>query len=308
MVDRVRQLRLGGVHEDGLFGVLPAWVDGSKAPGTTSQMSELGFSATMRNIVTLRYFFLSPNLVWFSMACCMHLLFPYAIDQAMEWSEAWVLHRLALNLAVATGYYSFFYVSQHGPHALACNSPPGHPRFRHARAQVHPDSESPRRLADVGRRTKVADSAVFGHPGRSVLAWLGGAQVHTRELPHRGQHGAQPLLLEPRRSPVDCVGVCPAAGPKWPLCQCSSSDPVPPRGTTDAVTQLDNPTRRGRATELLPAALPPQSLPPPKAKAPMRRFHGLPPLQVLMRLWETGVVPYASDAEVLISLSPNLAP
>ena len=51
---RLRKLRLGGVHEDGLFGVLPGWVDGSKAPGTTSQTSELGFGATMRNIVTLR--------------------------------------------------------------------------------------------------------------------------------------------------------------------------------------------------------------------------------------------------------------
>ena len=51
---RLRKLRLGGVHEDGLFGVLPGWVDGTKAPGTTSQTSELGFGATMHNIITLR--------------------------------------------------------------------------------------------------------------------------------------------------------------------------------------------------------------------------------------------------------------
>lgn len=189
MVDRVRQLRLGGVHEDGLFGVLPAWVDGSKAPGTTSQTSELGFGATMRNIVTLRYFFLSPNLVWFSMACGMHLIFPYAIDQAMEWSEAWVLHRLAFNLAVATGYYSFFYVSQHGSNAPACYSSPGHPS-RQARAcsgpPSGPDSESPRRLVDVERRRKVADPRCVWPP-RSVCTRVAGrsASTHPGATPPR---------------------------------------------------------------------------------------------------------------------------
>ena len=72
-----------------------------------------------------------------------------------------------------------------------------------------------------------------------------------------------------------------------------------------AVTRMDAPMGRGRATELLAAASPPPSPPPPKAKAPIPPPS---PLQVLMRLWATGVVPYASDAEVLISLSPNLAP
>ena len=110
MMRRVRRLRIGGIHEDGLFGVLPGWVDGTKAPGTTSQTSELGFGTTMRNIVTLRYFFLSPNLVWFGMACGMHWFYPYAIHQATTWSAAWVAHRLAFNFTVAFAYYSFFHV------------------------------------------------------------------------------------------------------------------------------------------------------------------------------------------------------
>ena len=110
MMRRVRRLRIGGIHEDGLFGVLPGWVDGTKAPGTTSQTSELGFGTTMRNIVTLRYFFLSPNLVWFGMACGMHWFYPYAIDQATTWSAAWVAHRLAFNFTVAFAYYSFFHL------------------------------------------------------------------------------------------------------------------------------------------------------------------------------------------------------
>ena len=106
----VRRLRIGGIHEDGLFAVLPGWVDGTKAPGTTSQTSELGFGTTMQNIVTLRYFFLSPNLVWFGMACGMHWFYPYAIDQATTWSAVWVSHRLAFNFTVAFAYYSFFHV------------------------------------------------------------------------------------------------------------------------------------------------------------------------------------------------------
>ena len=62
--------------------------------------------------VSTRYFFLSPNLVWFSMACGMHAFYPYAIDQATEWSVAWVGHRLALNFTVGFAYYSFFSVRQ----------------------------------------------------------------------------------------------------------------------------------------------------------------------------------------------------
>lgn len=79
------------------------------------------------------------------MACGMHYLYPYAIDQATEWSAAWVWrrpappaipihvqwslqpcvteavtvcvqvgHRLAFNFTVAFAYYSFFYVSYRG--------------------------------------------------------------------------------------------------------------------------------------------------------------------------------------------------
>ena len=39
-VGRLRKLRLGGVHEDGLFGVLPGWVDGSTT-STIARQQEL---------------------------------------------------------------------------------------------------------------------------------------------------------------------------------------------------------------------------------------------------------------------------
>ena len=101
---------IGGIHKEGLFGGLHRWIDSAKPPGTTSQTTELGFRSSMRQIVTLRYFFLSPNLVWFTMAVCMHLLFPYRIEAALEWNVAWAGHRLALNFTVCYCYYALFWV------------------------------------------------------------------------------------------------------------------------------------------------------------------------------------------------------
>ncbi|KAH8072013.1 C-4 methylsterol oxidase [Aureococcus anophagefferens] len=102
--------RLGGIHEEGLFGGVPAFVDRALAPGYSDQTKALSLKSTARDIATLRHFFLSPNLVWFAMALAMHLGCPYDVDDAAAgWARGWVLKRLALNFSVAFAYYGYWH-------------------------------------------------------------------------------------------------------------------------------------------------------------------------------------------------------
>ena len=102
--------RLGGIHEEGLFGGVPAFVDRALAPGYSDQTKALSLKSTAGDIATLRHFFLSPNLVWFAMALAMHLGCPYDVDDAAAgWAWGWVLKRLALNFSVAFAYYGYWH-------------------------------------------------------------------------------------------------------------------------------------------------------------------------------------------------------
>ena len=92
-----------------IFGGVESWVDTSKAAGCTSQVEQLGLENTIRQIVTLKYFFYSPNLVWFILAFVIYAVAPYDIPAARTWSWSWILPRLFLNFAVAFAYYGFFY-------------------------------------------------------------------------------------------------------------------------------------------------------------------------------------------------------
>ena len=104
--------RLGGIHAEGLFGGVPDFVNRMLAPGYSDQTDSLSLKQTAKDIVTLKHFFLSPNLVWFAMALAMHVCCPYDIDAAAGgWAAAWVGKRLALNFGVAVAYYGFWHVS-----------------------------------------------------------------------------------------------------------------------------------------------------------------------------------------------------
>jgi hypothetical protein len=64
-------------------------------------------------VFSLKFFFQSPNFVWFLMALASHLLAPYDIDGAastnVAGAGAWVLRRLLLNGSIAFAYYGFFF-------------------------------------------------------------------------------------------------------------------------------------------------------------------------------------------------------
>ena len=100
-----------GIHKDGLFSVLPAWVDPSKPAGSSSIESELSLRSTLRGISRLAHFFMSPNLVWFAMAASVHYWAPYEMAKDAVSNAAWLKQRFALNFAVAFAYYGFFFAA-----------------------------------------------------------------------------------------------------------------------------------------------------------------------------------------------------
>ncbi len=60
----------------------------------------------MAQIFTLKFFFLSPNLVWFAMALTSHLLAPYDIAGAAAGlgpagASSWLAFRFVLNYSIA---------------------------------------------------------------------------------------------------------------------------------------------------------------------------------------------------------------
>lgn len=102
----------GGISKDGIFSVPPKWVDTEKPPGHTSQVQELGLSKTLSQVLTLRHFFFSPNLVWFTMTAVVYFGVPYDMTAAARgFGIDWVGKRFAVNFSVALAYYGFFYVA-----------------------------------------------------------------------------------------------------------------------------------------------------------------------------------------------------
>lgn len=98
-----------GIAPAGFFSA-PEWVDHKKPAGHTSQIEELGFSKSAYSMMTLRYFFYSPNLIWFAITAMVYIFFPYDLEAAAKgWSLDWVGKRFAFNYALAFCYYGFFF-------------------------------------------------------------------------------------------------------------------------------------------------------------------------------------------------------
>lgn len=113
-----KHLGLAGLGPYGaLFGdsIVPEWVDKKLPAGRTDQTKTLGWTATRNEVMSLRYFFFSPNLAWFGIAMALHTFAPYDMAGAKDGSPlavaAWLLARFKINYAVAFSYYAFFHIS-----------------------------------------------------------------------------------------------------------------------------------------------------------------------------------------------------
>jgi len=102
---------LAGVSARGIFRALPGWVDPALPPGHSSQLEQLGLAKTVSTVATLRHVFMSPNLVWLTMAVLLHAVAPYDFESAKHGlAFDWIARRFLLNFAVAFAYYAFFFV------------------------------------------------------------------------------------------------------------------------------------------------------------------------------------------------------
>merc|ERR1712156_1074442 len=80
-----------GTGPNGSFFEAPAWVDKSKAPGTTSQEAAVAPPGWWIPLATGKFLFFSPNLVWLLIALVDYFVFPYDFQPDREHKEINVL-------------------------------------------------------------------------------------------------------------------------------------------------------------------------------------------------------------------------
>ena len=104
---------LGGLRDGSLFGFTPTFVNEKERPGTSSQPQS--WAGWWLQVVSLRFFFASPNLTWCLVAGTVWFLFPYTFDEVgvlhSHATRAFFVRRFLVHLAVVGCYYGFWHVT-----------------------------------------------------------------------------------------------------------------------------------------------------------------------------------------------------
>jgi len=100
---------IGGIDTKGIFGISESWVDTSKPPGCSSQREAVGWTASIEDILSLRYFFFSPNLLWFLLAFAYYVAYPYDMESQLDFDA--FLSRFTINFVFAFVYHAFFFAA-----------------------------------------------------------------------------------------------------------------------------------------------------------------------------------------------------
>jgi hypothetical protein len=95
---------LGGTVQGSFFRAHES-VDLDKKPGATSLRD--AWEPLVRYF-NLGYFFYSPNLIWWLIAVCLWVAFPYHLDQPNDLSVVF-RDRLLINLGLVYGYFGFWH-------------------------------------------------------------------------------------------------------------------------------------------------------------------------------------------------------
>ena len=83
-----------GSGPTGSFFESPGWVDREKAPGLTSQTEAVAPPGWWLELLTGRFLFFSPNLVWLTVALLEYTIFPYDFQAARSLTRLdWVYKR-----------------------------------------------------------------------------------------------------------------------------------------------------------------------------------------------------------------------
>ena len=103
---------IGGTGPNGSFFEPPTWVDTNKSPGLTSQNKAYTPPGWWVNVITGKYLFTSPNLIWLAITIFVYFVFPYDFKSARSFDDLdWVYKRLAVNFVVVFGVYGFAHSS-----------------------------------------------------------------------------------------------------------------------------------------------------------------------------------------------------
>ena len=87
-------VNFSGTGPNGSFFETPKWVDKSKAPGLTSQEPAVAPPGWWIDLVTGKFLFFSPNLVWLTIALFDYFVFPYDFQAAKSFQKVdWILYR-----------------------------------------------------------------------------------------------------------------------------------------------------------------------------------------------------------------------
>ena len=104
-----------GTGPNGSFFETAEWIDKSKPPGLTSQTKSYTPPGWWVDIITGKFLFFSPNLVWLCMTLFVYFVFPYDFNAAKNLDNLdWVLYRFAINLTVVFSYYGFWHSALYG--------------------------------------------------------------------------------------------------------------------------------------------------------------------------------------------------
>merc|ERR1711963_74061 len=108
------QILLGGFAgsgPNGSFFETPGWVDKEKPPGMTSQTEAVAPPGWWIKLVTGYFLFLSPNLVWLTIALIDYFFFPYDYEAAKSLTNlTWVMNRFFVNFGITFGFFGFWHV------------------------------------------------------------------------------------------------------------------------------------------------------------------------------------------------------
>jgi len=99
-----------GTGPTGSFFETPAWVDKSKSPGQTSQDPVVPPPYWWVDLVTGKFLFFSPNLVWLAICLVDYFYFPYDLNAAKSFENLdWVFYRFRVNFSLVFAYYGFWH-------------------------------------------------------------------------------------------------------------------------------------------------------------------------------------------------------
>lgn len=96
---------------DGSFFRAPRWVDKAKPAGSTVQVLA-SWDTVLKNWISLKHLYKSPNFVWLSISAATYLLCPYDLDAARRpGPPTWIFKRFLANLAVTLTYFGFWEIT-----------------------------------------------------------------------------------------------------------------------------------------------------------------------------------------------------